>query len=99
MRLYRNPQTFQIAQANVWVKAFPADYSCVGSLIQNQEKVANIWICPYPPTISQQGVEFFPGATQYDDKLPWQDELWVMTDTPGATLSFTRVYDQDGVPQ
>jgi len=95
MKIRRNFMVYQIAQANVWYRAFNADDNCVGSMIQSQEAAANIWVCNKYPSVTKQAQQFFPGAEQYDDILPWQDELWVMSDTAGATLTFARLFKDE----
>lgn len=92
MKIKRNFVSLLPVQANQWQRMALPDYDCVGSAIQNQNNVANFWICPFAPTSLAQAQEFFPGAEQYDDILPWQDELWAYTDTAGAALTFCRIY-------
>jgi hypothetical protein len=92
MKIKRNFIELRPPLPNAWYRMVLPDEDCVGSVIQNQHVTANFWIAPMPPSSLNQAQEFFPGAEQYDDILPWQDELWVYCDTAGAALTFCRVY-------
>ena len=93
MSIKRNMIALRPSAANKWERlAFP-DSVCIGSFIQNQDPIANFYVSPNEPPDLLSAQWFPPGGAQYDDRIPWQEELWVYCDTVGKALTFARAYD------
>lgn len=94
MSIKRNLIALRPPTANAWYRMALPDSDCTGSIIQNQDAVANFYISPRLPSSLQEAVWFPPGGVQYDDRIPWQEELWVYCDTADVALTFGRAYGQ-----
>jgi len=93
MSIKRNMIALRPPLPNAWYRMALPDSACIGSFIQNPDSVANFWISPNQPPDLVSAQWFPPGGAQYDDRIPWQEELWVYCDTAGKALTFARAYD------
>lgn len=86
----RNFLALAPSAANVWEKKLEADHACTGTFIQNQHATAKFWICNCEPSRIEQAQLIGPGSGLLEDIHPGTEEVWIMTDTAGAALTFTK---------
>ena len=64
----------------------------IGSIIQNQEAVANIFVRSGGDGSARSYLRLSPGGDMMQDILPPQDEVWAYSDVAGAMLTYWEKY-------